>query len=406
MHCLHACCCLWLQAVSISLLSNCMLVPAARATMLQLLQQQQGEQGLRELAKLLAANRPPGLAVKVCGLLSNMCSHPGLRAGLAACQQLVQQVLRAACSTAADGEQPGLVLAAMGCLCNLSLEQGVVQLMLAADGGVIARLLQLAAQGPDSFARFSSSVSADPGSRPASSAGPKLPPRGKAKAAAAPEQQLSAAAKAGTAQDACTLAARAATLLSRVAKQAEGVQQLQGQDVTGVLARTTPQCLQTVLAAPAAQGDAGEMLGRQAAAEWLSAAVRTMALVTAAAAGADGPDSSACSPSAAAAVIEACCSILRSPCLEDAVRGNAALVLKSFAADSRQRWHAALARADAVEALVMAARAGKGSPSCRNAGIALAVLARADGGGGGGCSFIERMRELRGLEVLYEYVQP
>lgn len=82
------------------------------------------------------------------------------------------------------------------------------------------------------------------------------------------------------------------------------------------------------------------------------------------------------------------------------MKGNAALVLKSFAADSAQQWHAALAKADAVDALVTAARAGKGSPSSKNAGIALAVLSRAGG------VFIERLRELRGLEVLYEYVRP
>jgi hypothetical protein len=82
------------------------------------------------------------------------------------------------------------------------------------------------------------------------------------------------------------------------------------------------------------------------------------------------------------------------------MKGNAALILRAFAADDKQQWHAVLAKEDAVKALVTAARAGKGSPSSRNAGIALAVLARA------GHAFIERMRELRGLEVLYEYVRP
>jgi hypothetical protein len=211
--------------------------------------------------------------------------------------------------------------------------------------------------------------------------------------------------RAGDIED-CILSVRAATVLSRVAKQAAGLQQLQSSDALGVFARAIPECLQAVLSAtppqhaaqqqqqhqqPSAEG--GE--AKKAAVEWLSAAVRSMALMTAAA-----EATSSCSPATATAVIAACCTILRSPVLEDSMKGNAALILKAFAADDKQQWHAVLAKEDAVEALVTAARAGKGSPSSRNAGIALAVLARAGG------AFIERMRQLRGLEVLYEYVRP
>jgi hypothetical protein len=132
-------------------------------------------------------------------------------------------------------------------------------------------------------------------------------------------------------------------------------------------------------------------------AEWLAAVVRTLALVTA-----SSPlHNSCCSSEAATATITACCSLLRDPRADDAVRGNAALVLKSFAADTQEQWHPQMAKADAVAALVAAARAGRGSASSRNAGITLALLARAGGG-----VFVERLRELRGLEVLYEYVKP
>jgi hypothetical protein len=368
-------------------------------------QQEEDAQGLNSLAELLASNCHPALAVKVFGLLSNMCSTAGLRTALAACQPLVHQVLRSACSTAQQGEQRGVVVAAMGCLCNLALEQGVVQQLLAAGGDTVAQLLQITAVGPASFQRNYFGDSKERDSRVAPSAAPKLPPRGKGKGAGVMPQLVKPVAKEGDMGD-CTLAVRAATVLSRIAKQAAGLQQLQRVDALGVLARAIPECLQAVLTATSAQhaaqqqqqhhqpsAEGGE--AKKAAVEWLSAAVRTMALMTAAA-----EATSSCSPATATAVIAACCTILRSPVLEDAMKGNAALILKAFAADDKQQWHAVLAKEDAVEALVTAARAGKGSPSSRNAGIALAVLARAGG------AFIERMRELRGLEVLYEYVRP
>jgi hypothetical protein len=133
----------------------------------------------------------------------------------------------------------------------------------------------------------------------------------------------------------------------------------------------------------------------EAATEWLSAAVRTLALITAAVGW-----SRNCSAGTAAAVISVCCNLLRASAADDAVKGNAALVLKSFAGVDDPAWRAELAKADAVEALVTAARLGRGGPCSKNAGITLAVLSRT------GCVFVERLRELRGLEVLYEYVKP
>jgi hypothetical protein len=167
------------------------------------------------------------------------------------------------------------------------------------------------------------------------------------------------------------------------------VQQLQQRDALRVLTAGVAECLR-VLQGVSAQA-------HTAAREWLAPAVRALALLTAAPGACDS-----CDTATATSLVDACCRLLRESAGDDAVKGNAALVLKGLAADGQQqRWHASLAKADAVEALVLAARAGgQGAPSSRNAGIALAVLARAGG------VFLDRLRDLRGLEVLHAYVQP
>lgn len=347
-----------------SLLSNCMLVPALRSAMLPLLQEE-GRQCLADLAQQLACC-PPSLAEKGFGLLSNMCNSAGLRGQLAACQQLMQEVLLAAGDACAE---PELQLAVLGCMCNLSIEQGVQQLMVEQED-LTVRLLKLAATGPALLKHASSSRGA---------AGPKLPPRG-SKAQSTPSCAVEAAA----------LSVRAVTLVSRIARQAGGVQQLQQGDALRVLAAGVAQCLRVQ------QQQGASSQAHTAAKEWLAPAVRALALLTAA------PEAcGSCSATTAISLVDACSQVLREPAGDDAVKGNAALVLKAFAADGQQRWHAALAKADAVEALFSAARAGgQGSPSSRNAGIALAVLARAGG------TFLDRLRDLRGLEVVHAYVQP
>lgn len=327
---------------------------------------------MADLAQQLACC-PPSLAEKSFGLLSNMCSSAGLRGKLAACQQLMQQVLLAAGDACAE---PELQLAVLGCMCNLSIEQGVQQLIVEQED-LTVRLLKLAAAGPALLRHASSSSSRG-------AAGPKLPPRG-SKAHSTPSSAVEAAA----------LSVRAVTLMSRIARQAGGVQQLQQGDALRVLAAGVAECLR-VQQQQQQQRQGASNQAHTAAKKWLAPAVRTLALLTAA------PEAcGSCSATTATSLVDACCQMLQEPAEDDAVKGNAALVLKGFAADGQQRWHAALAKADAMEALVSAARAGgKGSGSSRNAGIALAVLAREGG------VFLDRLRELRGLEVLHAYVQP
>jgi hypothetical protein len=73
-------------------------------------------------------------------------------------------------------------------------------------------------------------------------------------------------------------------------------------------------------------------------------------------------------------------------------------MLGHFAAETC--WHEQLRKADAVRVLVAVAYAhGRGSAVARNAAIALARMAR-DGG------MMERLRELHGIEIIYQYVRP
>lgn len=393
-----------------------MLVATARAALADLLQQAEG--ALDSLAAQLGSCGP-GFAVKVLGLLSNMCNHAALRAQLADCKQLMQQVLQSACRAVHVHPVTEQAVSALGCLCNLALEQSVQQLLCTRKGFVV-QLVRLATAGPDCSAAFKESCSSDAntsssshgsGGRTTSVAGLQLPPRAKdkhSKGASSLPGAAETAAVAGAAgvplADHSCLSARAASLLSRVAKQAVGVEVLQQQGALGAYADAISALLSRPLAT---SGQTAEQLQQQAqqskdaaetsqlAAQWLAAAVRTMALLTAV------PDlCSSCSTGHAAAAIQSCCQVLRSSECEDAVRGNAALVVKGFAGASDHRWHAQLAEADAVQALIAAARSGRGNPSSRNAGIALALLARCGG------VFIERVRELRGLEVLHQYVRP
>ncbi|WIA23793.1 hypothetical protein OEZ85_013473 [Tetradesmus obliquus] len=78
--------------------------------------------------------------------------------------------------------------------------------------------------------------------------------------------------------------------------------------------------------------------------------------------------------------------------------GNAALVLGHFAGEPC--WHPQLRSADAVGVLVAVAYAhGRGSAVARNAAIGLARM-------GHDAEMMERLRELHGIEIIYQYVRP
>jgi hypothetical protein len=403
---------------------------------------------------------------KALGLVSNMSLHPGIRQQLAQQQLLLDQLLAAAglpstSSTAAgpraksamptnpDGSST-VRQAALGCLCNLSLEPRL-QLQLA-DRSSAAMLLAMttAAAGCSKErqagdAGTASSTSGTPAA--AAAAGPRLParkPKQQQQQQAPCTQALEGGGQHQLPYDEELLTAqRAAVLLSRAAKQAEGVQQLQQ-------LQALPQMLECIADVAAAhqqhllneltqqleedsqqqqqqqQQQRGETSTAAMLATWLDAAWRTVALLTAQP-GACG--SCSCSGEVAAATIAACLVVLqptdtvtqqqqqsvsRPPSQgtssssssstsstsqpSAAVQGNAALVLGHLAAEPC--WHTQLAQADAVGVLVAVAYAhGRGRAVARNAAIALARMAR-DG------RLMDRLRELHGVEIIYQYVRP
>jgi len=171
----------------------------------------------------------------------------------------------------------------------------------------------------------------------------------------------------------------AALLLSRVAKQSAGAEVLKSENGLQLLVSALDGGIKQKTSRPA----------------WIDAIVRTIAILTA------PPNSCVAGycTEQAAALITACLDVLRNSVLDatPAAKGNAALCLSHIAAEDR--WHWLLRQADAVHALVQAAYDGKGNCASKNAAIALAKLAKDE-------QMMERLKELHGVEIIYQYVKP
>lgn len=387
-----------LQALAVSLLSNCLLAPAVRDASSKLLNR--NPDLLEPFIKYLQVQKgqPTKAGVqlrdKVYGLFSNLSMHPGARDQLAQCTTLLELSIAATMpgtSEACAGDREGST-AAMGLLCNLSIA-ATVQQRLAGTPGCVGSLLDqtCSASGSHMMNSKQSDVKAV-------RANPQLPPRKQPRHQSdqhSLQQQLSTVDKQLQRQ-------RAACLLSRAAKQPAGIQALVklsavGRLVTALQDRPQqgeqgqpPQEMDNIT--PDEQHAAGssrkDLLSNEAT--WCDAVIRTIALLTA-----RSRFCSDCSAEEAAAVIKVCMDLLGTV-QEEAVLGNAALCLGHFAAESS--WHQQLHKADAVKVLVDIAYKGKGSPSSKNAAIALAKLAKDE-------RMLERLRDLHGLEIIYQYVR-
>lgn len=445
--------------MAIPLLSNCMLVPAVKEATKQLLQQQSAR--LDRLAQLVqqlltpdassstssgrisAAHGTLLLLERVVGLISNMSTHPGLRQLLAGHEPLLQQLVilslpdqctctgtsaaTAAVSSSARCNS-SVHAAVLGCLCNLALEASVQQQVAVTQR--LSRLLALAIAPAMSSSCSEKSRSSSPSMIGAdkTSCRPMLPARKKEQQR---QEQATGAALVGPQdlQDQLTVSLRAATVLSKGAKQADGLRQLQQLGALPQLLNALSHVVQSTQQQQKQQQGADQQQGGGAALleGWVEAAIRTVALLTA-----QPGACSSCSDSQGGAAITTCLALLRTTekqavtsgvggkpdfgrglplaCTaagkaalglaagSAAVQGNAALVLGHFAAEAR--WHAALREADAVGMLVgVAAAHGRGSAVSRNVGIALARMAS------DGC-MMERLRELHGVEIIYQNVKP
>lgn len=125
----------------------------------------------------------------------------------------------------------------------------------------------------------------------------------------------------------------------------------------------------------------------------VDAVVRILALMTSGAGGKANVDALI----AMSDGLDALLGLLKAPWVTEASLGNAALCISNVAA---HRDHLPkLKSKDAVAPLVKVAYDGKGNTASKNAAIALAKMAQDPG-------MLERLRELHGIEIIYQYVKP
>ncbi|KXZ56527.1 hypothetical protein GPECTOR_1g473 [Gonium pectorale] len=366
------------QGVGLALLANCMLDKPVKAAMAAAWRKDAAAAGCF-LALLRAPN--PVLAEKAVVLLGNMATDATLRGEVLAQQggvvrQLVCLTTITTCGAAAgaEGEQAGnqppvsdLQRAASTALFNFSADEAG-QKLVAEDSEGLAALYGLV--------------------QPLHTDRPL------------------AARAAGVCARAAKVASGAGTLLKLGAL--EGMLQVMGSALDGLGME-----LPTRGSVTGQQGDVGQDTGpaggggdQEANIALLDAAVRTVTILTSA----DDPALGARLVAASGVAvllrtIRAASASGRGSAgapsggsgLGESVLANAVLCLAGVA---RRKEHLPLLReADPVPALVGVAYEGRGNTASKNAAIALARLAQEP-------TMLERLRELHGIEIIYQYVKP
>ncbi|KAG2500046.1 hypothetical protein HYH03_002326 [Edaphochlamys debaryana] len=384
------------QGVGLALLANCMVDRPTKQAMTAAWRADAGGTAApgATFRGLLGAPVPV-LAEKAAVLLGNMATDAPLRAEMLASHgpELVTELLELATrglGPSGSGQKGGaeaseaaaLRQAAATALFNLTVDEAGQRAVAEAAGGGLTKLYALAT---------------------------------------APPPQLDAA-----------LSARAAGIVARAAKTAAGAAVLLGLGAVKGMTKAASQALDSLeatasasasttasaagSAAPAAPSS-GSGLEREAQAALLDAAIRTLTILTtpddpalaAALADAGGVAtllravrlaklaSPAATTSPAAAASTASGSSSGPQGAGESVLANAALCLAGLA--RRKEYLPALRQADAVPPLVAVAYEGKGNAASKNAAIALARMA-ADS------AMLEKLRELHGIEIIYQYVKP
>jgi hypothetical protein len=189
----------------------------------------------------------------------------------------------------------------------------------------------------------------------------------------------------------------AAAVLALVSKQPEGVAALEKLNAAEPLFKSLQLAVKELTArkeegAATAAATAAADAPRSFTLASVDGAVRILAQLTA-----QQGFGSSCSSAVAKTAIAAMVGVCQLDSVSQSVAGNAALCLSHFAAAEERR--PVLLAAGGVEALLRVAKLERGSAASRNAGIALAKAA-------GHSGVMGRLRELRGLEVIYEFVRP
>lgn len=339
---------------------------------------------------LLASTSEP-VAEKAAVLLGNMCGDASLRAAiqaqdsimlslllLTAHGRMIQKAGTGAGKGAAKATPIGTELrsAASTALFNAAMDAAGQQ-ALAKHASAIGALLSVC--DPSSSASTSgASVSSDALSSSSQVAEPAVPT--------------------------ATLRARAAGIISRIAKCPEGSNKLAELGAIPIMlaAAAAAVDIMEAHAQTASSSDAPAKPATSDASGLLDAAVRTITVLTA-----------SDNLTLAQQVVDAngLTMLLRvirmqMPAVQmdggqsigwEAILGNAALCIGGVV--RFKQFHAALREMDAVAALVKVAYDGKGNTASKNAAIALARMAH-------DTAMLERLRELHGIEIIYQYVKP
>ncbi len=349
-----------LQGLALALLGNCMVDKPTKAAMQAAWKQGQGPdkgqqaQGgtVSQCFCALLSSPNDALAERAVVLLGNMCTDAALRGELAAQGELVRRLLQLAAGTghANAGKKQE----------QQQQSQQHEQLQLAA----ITAAYNLCVD--------------DAGQRLV--AGDAECVRG-----------LYGLLRPGACGAALALAARVSGLLSRVAKVAAGAALLLEAGAMGRMVQLAGEALSTLGSSSSGSGSGSE---REQQLGVLDSAVRMLAIFTT-------PDDAALARQLveAGGVRELLRAVGAAPGVGvgESVLGNAGLCL---AAVARQREHfGALREAGAVPALVRVAYEGKGNTASKNAAIALARMAHDP-------DMLQQLRDLHGIEIIYQYVKP
>lgn len=387
-----------LAAVAVNLLCTATTSEDVRRVVSQLLGTQQQ---LLKLVKLLQASAPAVQALALALMGNCMVDKPGKQAMAAVWADAATPACFGALLASASGAVAEKAVVTLGNMCaDAALRQAI-----ASHEALLAGLLRALTGSPGA---------AGPGQAPAPA--PEEPSSlqlaaattvfnvvfdaaGQHYVAAQPDQVAAVYAMLGSPSPA--MRTRAAGIVARVAKVPAGAGALRRLGCiakmaalcSSVLAARDASCSGAGAGAAAAPGggSAASSAAEAACDAVLDAAVRTLTILT------TPDDAAAAQELAAAGGVATLLQLAATKGLGEALLGNAALCVANLA---RYKEHLPLLqRADAVAPLVKVAYEGKGNTASKNAAIALARMAHDP-------AMLERLRELHGVEIIYQYVKP
>lgn len=379
----------------LTLLSNCAVDKPTKEGLADPLSE--GPAPLRSLQQLLASPPAAVLAEKALALIGNMCNAAPLRQLLSGSRDIVTAVADMACAGGAASSTDAASSAT-------SSSKPVVG--LGASGLSAPKRAASSSSSSSSPSSFSAKLAT-----PAATALYNLsldPPTAEVLATSGRVadlcKALASSSSCGSGCGATLHAARLAGCLSRVAKQPEAAKQMLDAGALSLMLKLVVAAVQAKAAQPgtpvaavsaaagaASSSSAGGEGAAEAAPLLLDACVRAVTIFT------TGSPAAVVDQLVKEGGVAALLGVLRAFGGAEGVLGNASLCLANVA--SQKQHLPALQVADAVAPLVKVAYEGKGNVASKNAAIALARLAQQP-------AMLERLRELHGVEIIYQYVKP